>query len=195
MKPIIISIEGIDGAGKSTIVKELKKIYKNNCSIYERTRKSNLVKNLVGFPVVKHIHFLQIPIYLYLSHKNFHIFKKEKQTYLVIMDRCFLSNLCYFFPNALSNSKLFKLAMVLEPNIYQQKIFVLNVNPKIAQKRDDFNKEIKWLEKTNQVYNNSTKSKLLKQYNIEIIKDTYTIEQKIEVIKEYIDKKSKSPLI
>ena len=103
------------------------------------------------------------------------------------MDRCFLSNICYFFPNALSNSTILKLAMVFEPNIYPQKIFILNVNPKIAQKKDSYNKEIKWLEETNQVYINSEKSKLLKKYNIEIIKDTYTINEKIDIIKEYIN--------
>lgn len=121
MNKIIISIEGIDGSGKSTIVKRLQEIYKNNCSIYERTRKSDLVKKLIGIPVIKNIHFLQIPIYLYLSHKNYHMFKKKRQNCIVIMDRCFLSNICYFFPNALSNPRLFKLAMVFEPNIYPQK--------------------------------------------------------------------------
>lgn len=188
MKQIIISIEGIDGSGKSTIVKELKKIHKNNCLIYERTRKSDLIKNLVSFPIVKYIHFLQIPIYLYLSHRNYHVFKKKKQTCLVIMDRCFLSNICYFFPNALSNPKLLKLAMMFEPNIYPQKIFILDVEPKIAQNRDNFNKEIKWLEETNKVYKNASKSKLLKKYNIETIKDNYTINEKIDIIKRYVEK-------
>lgn len=191
MKTIIISIEGIDGSGKSTIVKKIKKIYKNNCSIYERTRKSSLTKYLVNNPPIKNIHFLQIPIYIYLSHKNNYIFQRKRQTCLVIMDRCFLSNICYFFPKALSNAKLLKLAMLFEPDIYPQKIFILDVNPKIAQKRDGFNKEIKWLEKTNQIYLNSAKSKLLKKYNIEIIKDTCTIDEKLDIIKKYIEKNIK----
>lgn len=193
MNPIIISLEGIDGAGKSTITKQLESIYESKCLIYSRTQKGIIATKLLAKKFIKKIHIIQIPIYILLSHFNYYKLKKEKLCpYVIIMDRCFLSNICYYFPKALKSYFWFKFALFFEPNIYPQKIFIIDVNPVIAQRRDAFQKELSWLRKTRKVYIESSKSKLLKNYHIEIIEDKYTIDQKIKIIVNYIDNEIKA---
>ena len=105
---------------------------------------------------------------------------------VIIMDRCFLSNISYFFPSSLENPFFLKLAMFFEPRIYPEKIFILDVDPSTAQKRDNFQKNIDWLTKTRTTYLKSSKSPLLKKYHIAIIRDLYSIEQKTDIIANYI---------
>lgn len=189
MNGLIVCVEGIDGAGKSTIVEQLKNIYGSRCLVYSRTQKGKFITKWISLKFVKSNYYLQIPVYTILANINFWKLKKNavsKQN-IIIMDRCFLSNFCYFFPHALQKRFLFKFLLFFEPHIYPQKIFIIDVNPIVAQKRDKFEKDLLWLKKTRKSYIQYSKSDLLKEYNIEIIEDKYSIKEKVDIIVSYIN--------
>lgn len=188
MKQIIICIEGIDGAGKSTSIKQLKSIYGENCVVYSRTQKGHALARFISSHVMRRLHILQAPIYIFLSHINYHRIKKDMAGKpIVVMDRCFLSNVCYFFPRAIHNGCLLRLTLLFEPTIYPKKIFILDVDPVLGQKRDNFQKELSWLEITRNNYIQSAESEYLKPYNIQIIEDTKSTKDIVQVITGYID--------
>ena len=106
---------------------------------------------------------------------------------VVIMDRCFLSNICYFFPRAIQSGFLLRLSSLFEPSIYPQKIFILDVDPALGQKRDNFQKELSWLKKTRKNYIRSAESNYLKSYNIQVIEDTKSTKEVVQIIVGFID--------
>lgn len=103
------------------------------------------------------------------------------------MDRCFLSNICYFYPSALNNKNLFKVIMKLEIPLYPDAIFILDVDPQIGRERDSHKKTLAWMSKTRTAYLNSEISPNLSQYNIHVIKDTMSVEDKCNILSRYID--------
>lgn len=183
----IIAIEGIDGAGKSTLISEIKGKLPSGILLYERTKKSRLVEKILSNKFFKEHHMLQIPIYLLLSYKNYISFiMKYKKTQTIIMDRCYLSNICYFFPRALYDQKLLKKVLFWEIKIFPKKIFVLDVDPVIGQKRDNNKKTLTWLTNTRRAYLD-TKNSLISDFtNIVIFEEGMTIEEKSQKIIEYI---------
>lgn len=165
---IIIAIEGIDGAGKTTIIDKLVNMI-DDVVVYQRTKKNKFVDMLVSSKFLKKHYILQVPIYLLLSYKNYILFKMKPKKRIVIMDRCFLSNICYFIPKALDNKILLKLALMFEIKIFPKSIFILNVDPAVGCYRDKNKKTIEWLEKTQRAYLHSEKSVLLKWISIKVI--------------------------
>lgn len=190
MKNYIIALEGIDGSGKSTLAKLLCKEF--HASLYERTKKGKCLFRLVNTNFMQTHYMLQIPIYLFLSYKNYIAFllRKSKE-HVIIMDRCFLSNICYFYPAALDNPRLLNFIMKFEINLIPDSIFIIDVEPELGRKRDNNRKTLKWMYKTKTAYLYSEKSALLAEYNIHVIKDTQTLEKKCEIIIEQIRRKIK----
>lgn len=189
MPKIIIALEGIDGAGKSSTIKLLVNRYKPNITVYTRTKKAKIINKFVSCDFMRKHYMLQVPIYICLSHINFIKFRLQlKNTKIIIMDRCFLSNICYFYPKSLKNKKLFDFIMHFEPKIFPQKIFILDVIPSIAQVRDLFKKDLKWLVNTRIAYLDTQYSKNLIKYNIEILNEKLSIEKKAEIISNYIQR-------
>lgn len=188
---IIVAIEGIDGAGKTTLIKEIFKVLKDNAVIYRRTEKGIFINKLLNQKIIKKHHLLQVPIYLFLSHKNYIIFKKQRSKPIIIMDRCFLSNICYFFPKALSNEKLLNFLLEFDIKLIPQIIFILDVNPAIGQARDDNKKAIEWLQTTRNAYLNTNKSLIGKWTDVVIIEENLSIKNKANFIVKYIKEKTK----
>ncbi len=184
---IVLCLEGIDGVGKTTIVTQIKKIFGSQCALYSRTQKSNLTQKIVSSKFMRKFKICQIPIYILLSHVNYIKFRKSSiSSPIIVMDRCFLSNISYFFSASLKSVFFMRLIMLFEPRIFPQKIFILDVDPSVAQKRDNFQKDLAWLSKTRNVYLQASESLLLKRYQITVIKDNYSIEQKTDIIVNYI---------
>lgn len=189
-KQIIVAIEGIDGAGKTTLINELHRFYNKDAIVYCRTRKGMLINKLVSSTFLQKHYMLQVPIYLLLSYKNYILFKlkniKLTNKKIIIMDRCFLSNICYFFPKAIQDISLFKKVLFFEIKLIPQVIFILDVNPQTGQIRDCNRKPLNWLNETRKSYLASLNSILTKWVNIELIQENLSIEKKCETIIQYI---------
>lgn len=187
MTKIIIALEGIDGAGKSSTIKLLVNKYKPNIAVYTRTQKAKLIDKFVSCDFMCKHYMLQVPIYICLSHLNLLKIRLQlKNSKIIIMDRCFLSNICYFYPQSLKNKKLFDFIMHFEPQLFPHKIFILDVIPSTAQVRDLYKKDLEWLVNARTAYLNAQYSKPLSKYNIEILNEKLSIEEKAKIISNYV---------
>lgn len=58
---IIVAIEGIDGAGKTTLIREISHYYNGAVSVYKRTSKGSLTDRLLSSKVLQKHFILQMP--------------------------------------------------------------------------------------------------------------------------------------
>lgn len=183
---IIIALEGIDGAGKSTLIQKIKKQFGKDISVYRRTHKGRIIDKIVTSRVMQQHYMLQVPIYLLLSYKNYFLYKVQRRSKIVIMDRCFLSNLCYFFPKAIYDKKLCKKIIFFEIKFFPEAIFILDVDPLVGRTRDNDKKPLEWMENTREAYLNVLKSYLADFIHIRVIDERLSMKEKEEVIEKYI---------
>lgn len=183
---IVVAIEGIDGAGKSTLIHLLQEEFGAIAGIYSRTKKGRILDFLVSRKIMQSHHGLQIPIYLSLSFKNYIALRRYRNRPIILMDRCFLSNFCYFYFESLFSASEFKKKMRFEIRLMPQKIFIIDEDPSVAHNRDQGKKQIDWLITTREHYLQAKGSSLLESYHIEIITNDLTIEEKKERIADYI---------
>lgn len=189
MKKIIVALEGIDGAGKSSVINFITNKYKNKVIIYSRTKKGKIIDRIVTCGLLRKYHIFQVVIYFILSHFNFLKYKmKYKDEDIIIMDRCFLSNICYFYPSSLQNKRIFDFFMFFEPKLFPQKIFILDVDPIIAQSRDLYKKDLQWLNDARVNYLNAQNSNYLMNYDIEIIDRRLSLKTKANIVSNYIER-------
>lgn len=181
---VIVAIEGIDGSGKSTLINLLKSELGDNVSIYSRTKKGHMLDFILSRRIMQEHYNLQIPIYLFLSFKNF--FALSRCSPIILMDRCFLSNFCYFYFESLFSETEYKKKMRFEINLLPKKIFIIDADPLIAHHRDKQKKRVDWLVSTREHYLQAKNSPLMKKYHIEIINSDLTVEEKKERIAKYI---------
>ena len=190
---IIIAIEGIDGAGKTTLINEICRYFGEKSIVYKRTNKGKFMDRLVSSTLMQKYYMLQVPLYLMLSYKNYILFKinNECRNKIIIMDRCFLSNICYFYPKALNNNRLLRILLFFEVKLFPQKIFILDVDPKKGQIRDSNRKSLEWLKITKSAYLASVNSTLAQLVKIELIPEKLTIKKKRNIIIDYIEGEKK----
>lgn len=154
--------------------------------IYSRTKKGSILDFLVSRKFMQNHHELQIPIYLFLSFKNYMALRRYRNRPIILMDRCFLSNFCYFYFESLFSVSKFKRKMRFEIKLMPQKIFIIDEEPSVAYARDQRKKRVDWLLTTREHYLQAKSSSLLENYHIEIITNDLTIEEKKERIADYI---------
>ena len=183
---VVVALEGIDGAGKSTLINLLNDEFGEIVGTYSRTKKGRIFDFIVSRKTLQRFQRLQIPIYLFLSLKNYISFWKYRHRPIVLMDRCFLSNFCYFYFDALFDENEFQKKLWFEIGLMPQKVFILDVDPLTAYHRDNKKKQISWLATTREHYLQAKDRPLLKKYCIEIISPDLTIQEKKEKIVDYI---------
>lgn len=179
---LIVAIEGIDGAGKTTLINSLKQELGDRVCVYSRTQKGILVDFLLNHFPLRNSRTLQIPIYFFLSYVNYMKIKKQNQAPILIMDRCFLSNICYYYPMAMDNELLFKFVMLFEVKLHPKEIFIIDEDAVIAHKRDKMKKELEWLIQTRSNYLKSPQAPTLTNYKINVIQSGIRFEDKKEII-------------
>ena len=183
---LVIALEGIDGAGKTTLTNAIKRQFGDNVGILPRTKKGKGCEALINSKLVYNNHCLQIPIYLFLSYVNYFKNLRSIETPITIMDRCFLSNICYYYPVAMKNRMFLWLALLFEIKIFPDQIFIIDEEPSTAHQRDGYQKELDWLISTRNNYLQSAESELLKKYNITIVPKELSVESKASIIIEAI---------
>lgn len=191
---IVVAIEGIDGSGKTTLINEICRYFGEKSIVYKRTHKGKFIDRIVSSAIMQKFYMLQVPIYLLLSYKNYILFKisNKSRDKIIIMDRCFLSNICYFYPKALENNRLLTILLFFEVKLFPQKIFILDVDPQKGQIRDSNKKSLKWLKTTKSAYLKTINSSLAEFMNIELIPEELPIEKKCNVIINYIEGERKN---
>ena len=183
---LIIAIEGIDGAGKTTLANLLKRDFGEEVCIFSRTKKGKLADMLIRSFPLKYMRFLQIPFYLILSYKNYSQCKKNSMARILVMDRCFLSNICYYYPMAMNSKILFKFALLFELRLLPHDIIIIDEDELVAQRRDNMEKDINWLKQTRINYINAQKAIALSNFCITILANNLTIEEKLLFIENII---------
>lgn len=179
----IIALEGIDGAGKSTITQRLKTQLQDDLIIYSRTKKTPFYNKILSIPFIKKHQNLQIPIYWLLSwHNYFEFVHRYSGERIVIMDRCFLSSMCYFFPKAISSKTACCIFKMLEVKLFPEKIFIIDVDPRIAQQRDGYKKQLKWLIQTRRIYRRCISNESVLKCRIEVLNGQHEINYNSKII-------------
>src|SRR5688500_1814561 len=161
----IISIEGLDASGKTTLSKEVYN-YFYNYLIKDKFKSFNEIK-LVNFPDYDSIAGQSIKTLLNrqldidLRKVIATLFALDRQIYdygldhnkkIMIFNRYYESNICYNFDLDLG------WLLSLETKSYKPNItFILDINPKISLKRrsdrrDNYEKDLDYLEKVRQRY-------------------------------------------
>ena len=77
---VVVALEGIDGAGKSTLINLLNDEFGEIVGTYSRTKKGRIFDFIVSRKTLQRFQRLQIPIYLFLSLKNYISFWKHQCT-------------------------------------------------------------------------------------------------------------------
>lgn len=186
---IIVALEGIDGAGKTTLINNIIREFDGKISIYRRTQKGKLLDGFLSSKfMVKHYMF-QIPFYILLSYVNYIKFCFGKRHDMIVMDRCFLSNICYYFPSALDNQKKLKILCIPEIKMYPEVIFILDVSPDVGRTRDNNKKPLSWLQETRKNYLHAANCDALKNMRVQIIEQDITIEEKTSIVIKYLRKR------
>ena len=185
-KQIVIALEGVDGSGKSTIIQNICDQLRTGVLIYHRTSKGKVLDRFLSTKFVNSIPFAQIPIYLFLSYKNYIALRNRSRYDIIIMERCFLSNICYFYPKAMTKKWILQLALLFEIKLFPEKIFVIDVDPSIGYTRDNYKKNLAWLTKTRHHYLDSANADLLHPFHIQIIDENMEIKKKTQLILSYL---------
>lgn len=188
-KRIVVALEGIDGAGKTTLINNIIKDFDGEISIYKRTKKGRLMDDFLSSKLMVNHHILQIPFYLLLSYVNYIKFRFGKRHDVIVMDRCFLSNICYYFPGALDDEKKLKTLCIPEIKMYPEAIFILDVSPDVGRERDSNKKTLSWLQETRKNYLHAADSDALKNIMVQIIEEDITIEEKTSIVINYLRKR------
>lgn len=182
---VIVALEGVDGAGKSTLINLLSSEFGEIVGIYSRTKKGKAMDFIVSHEIMQSMRKLQIPIYLLLSFKNYLSFLKYRHKQIILMDRCFLSNFCYFYFDALFDNKQFDKMMKFEVKLLPQKIFIIDIEPIVAHQRDK-KKQLDWIISTRKNYLQCGDSPIMDCFHVEVIDSKMTITDMKEKITNYI---------
>lgn len=185
-RQVIVALEGVDGAGKTTLIDLLGAEFGNLAGVYSRTKKGKIVDYIVSSNFMQKNRQLQIPIYLLLSLKNYLFFFKNRHKQIILMDRCFLSNFCYFYFDYLFDKEKFERMMRFEVKLLPQKIFIINIEPLTAYQRDKKRKQMDWIISTQKKYLLCKNSPMLEGFHIEILDNNMTIVNKKDRISNYI---------
>lgn len=77
--------------------------------------------------------------------------------------------------------------MILELKIYPDRIFILDEDALVAQKRDKMKKDLNWLKKTRLNYRHSVRANTLKSFPISIVSNRLSIDDKKTLIIDSIN--------